>query len=128
MPERRRQRLDGLHFDWDWQEEGKSPTTITTVFQNDTSAPIPTIPISTTGTLSTTGTGTTRWSTRVNQLKEYRQQFGDCNVPLNYTGEPAGLGEWVVRTKERKRNLSIRSVIQLEKLGFQFFADGEDEQ
>jgi len=120
MPERRRQRLDGLHFDWDWQEEGNPPTTTTTVFQNDTSsAPIPTIPISTTGT-------DVRWGTRVKQLKEYRQQFGDCNVPLNYTGEPAGLEEWVARTKQKKRKLSIRSVIQLEKVGFQFAADEED--
>jgi hypothetical protein len=34
------------------------------------------------------------WNTRYNELLEYKQEFGDCNVSINYTANKK-LGEWV---------------------------------
>ena len=33
------------------------------------------------------------WETRVGQLRDYKERFGDCNVPLGW-GKVSGLGDW----------------------------------
>lgn len=61
------------------------------------------------------------WAQRVRQLKEYRKEHGNCDVPLDYE-KVSGLGTWV-KKQQSNRKLSPRSRYQLQKLGFTFHFD-----
>ena len=60
------------------------------------------------------------WNQRVEHLKEYKQQFGHCNVPQLYKSQPAGLGEWVLvqRKNYMQGKMSQERIQTLEALGF----------
>ena len=38
------------------------------------------------------------WSRRVDELKEYKEKFGNCKVPARYTANPQ-LGQWVTNQR-----------------------------
>ena len=65
--------------------------------------------------------GTTRgssptWQDRYNELKEYKKEHGDCNVPLNH----GPLGLWVsIQRKVRTRLLSKERIQLLNEIGFE---------
>ena len=98
MPERRRLRLDEMDFDWQWVDDVQ-PSVEPVEAEPERKAPY--VP----------------FSKRMSQLKEYRVAFGDCNVPPDY-GD--GLGGWVQRMKGRRSELAPRSVLQFERLAFEF--------
>ena len=61
------------------------------------------------------------WNARLEDLKAYKAEYGDCYVPENFKANPL-LGRWV-RTKryQYKKGLLAQERIQkLEKLGFVF--------
>ena len=58
---------------------------------------------------------------RVSQLVEYKQQFGDCNVPQKYEDVP-GLGNFVLQQRKHYRlgELSNERIAKLQEIGFQW--------
>lgn len=121
MPQRRRERLDDLKFDWSWNEAVTEPNielVRTTPKINEAEGG--TLVSKQTKEEERTTKKTMAWSTRLRQLKEYRKRNGHCDVPVDYDG---GLGRWVERTKRRRKELSPRTVMQLERLGFEFSND-----
>ena len=71
------------------------------------------------------GTTKTDWSTRFQQLCEFKVQFGNCLVPRQYTANPK-LGTWVMTQrrnhklqKEGKQSpITEESIRELESIGF----------
>jgi len=59
----------------------------------------------------------TGWDTRFEELKSYKEQFGHCNVPLNWAKNPQ-LGRWVSNQRGRKQKLSLGRRARLDDLGF----------
>lgn len=62
-----------------------------------------------------------KWREKINLLKEYKEEYGDCNVPGNYvTRSGVKLGGFVVNTRQKKRygKLSEEKVKELDDLGF----------
>ena len=59
------------------------------------------------------------WKQRINDLKAFKKEHGHCNVPHEYQPNPA-LGEWVSRTRHRKKRgkLDKEIVRRLNTLGF----------
>ncbi|MCY2996009.1 MAG: Helicase associated domain protein [Planctomycetota bacterium] len=59
------------------------------------------------------------WDENLRALQEYRQRFGHCAVPANWSENP-NLARWVAaqRAARRTDNLSAGEVSQLTKLGF----------
>ncbi|KAL7535599.1 hypothetical protein ACHAXR_006598 [Thalassiosira sp. AJA248-18] len=59
------------------------------------------------------------WEERLSQLKEYKREHGDCDVPARYSPNPQ-LGKWVTmqRHSHKKRELDEDRVNILEDLGF----------
>jgi superfamily II DNA or RNA helicase len=60
-----------------------------------------------------------RWETMFAALIEYRQRFGNCNVPHEWS-ESAALGGWVSlqRTRRKRGQISARQLQKLNSLGF----------
>jgi hypothetical protein len=52
----------------------------------------------------------------VDKLRDYKKEFGDCYVPLNYQVDPE-LGQFVEKSRALKNKLSSRRRKQLEDLG-----------
>lgn len=79
------------------------------------------------------GWDTNTWNERLEELKAYKQQHGDCNVPLTYTEKPQ-LAKWVAaqRTQYAKYMKDVRAgasepavggidadrIAKLEEIGF----------
>ena len=61
----------------------------------------------------------TRWTTKLNELKEFKKQKKHCNVPQNYAKNKQ-LGVWVNSQRRNKENLQIDQVKQLNALGFEW--------
>ena len=57
-----------------------------------------------------------RWDSRFNELKQYKGEHGDCNVPRR----EGPLGTWVInqRSSYNKGTLSQERIKQLESIGF----------
>ena len=72
---------------------------------------------------------TTGFDERCNQLLQFKDKFGHCNVPYKYVNNPS-LGKWCskIRTAYKKiqkglkvdRNLSPDRIERLEEIGFQW--------
>ena len=62
-----------------------------------------------------------RWEERLRQLKEFKEEYGHCDVPQRH---PGGLGKWVskqrYRGKEECRRLDASRVHKLDELGFRW--------
>jgi len=62
-----------------------------------------------------------KWDERFGELKEYRERFGDCNVPKDWK-ENKSLGVWVDTQRQRGRGkglkLTERQIRSLDELGF----------
>jgi hypothetical protein len=43
------------------------------------------------------------WATRLKQLKDYRDRFGNCNVPVKWKENPQ-LGAWAANRRHRLKN------------------------
>jgi len=65
---------------------------------------------------------TVSWDERVEELKQYKQDNGDCNVPQHYEANPH-LGKWVSnkRTAYKNGTLSKEHICLLEDIGFNWF-------
>ena len=109
MPERRRQRLDELQFDWDWKDNAK--------IQSTDRESLPELLHS--EEKSQKGS----FARHLKELKQYRSTNGDCNVPLDH---PGGLGQWVQRMKGQRSKLSPSSIQKLEAIGLVFLEDEEE--
>lgn len=59
------------------------------------------------------------WNRRFAELREYRDRFGNCNVPKGWAGNPA-LGSWVSTQRLQQGVMSPLRRRKLEKLGFQW--------
>ena len=62
------------------------------------------------------------WNQRFNQLKEYKEKHGDCDVPQRYKANPQ-LGMWAnnqrsIHNKTKKGKLSPVQIKSLEDIGF----------
>jgi hypothetical protein len=110
MPQRRREKLDSISFDWSWKDETKKKRNTTTKTKVVTDSP---------------AESAVPFPRRVSQLKAYRQLHGDCAVPLDYQ-DVTGLGAWVRRIQGRRRELSPGSITKLEKIGLVFDHDDEE--
>jgi hypothetical protein len=75
------------------------------------------------------------WEKRYQQLVEYKEKHGHCNVPQKATpGAPVGLGNWVLEQRRsyktttdqdsthpsKTKKLSTEQIEKLEKIGFQW--------
>lgn len=62
---------------------------------------------------------TKRWELRLGQLRDYKQEFGDCNVPERWARNPQ-LATWVAnqRGSFRRGELSEEKTRRLDELGF----------
>ena len=62
-----------------------------------------------------------QWWCRLGELKEYKHEHGDCNVPHHYKANPQ-LGNWVgtQRRRYRQNNLSSERIEALESIGFEW--------
>ena len=105
MPQRRREKLDSISFDWNWKDVAiVSPINKTKVV------------------LDGAKVKEVRFASRVSQLKEFRRANGHCVVPSDY-GDVPGLGVWVKSIQGRRRDLSPGSIANLEKIGLVFDPD-----
>jgi hypothetical protein len=61
----------------------------------------------------------TQWTTRYNELAEYRAKFGDCKVPRKYEEHPK-LVNWIRRQRKllKEGKLSAERVAKLNEIGF----------
>ena len=65
------------------------------------------------------------WNERFEELKSYKQQKGNCNVPIRYRNNPS-LGQWVstqrqeygAKLKGNKTNITDERIKALEEVGF----------
>ena len=66
-----------------------------------------------------TGILSDRWEARFQELKEFKEEHGHCNVPREH---PGGLGNWVhtQRSKQKSQRLDEDRAQKLEALGFQW--------
>jgi hypothetical protein len=58
-----------------------------------------------------------QWSAMYDQLRRYREEHGDCNVPVRYPGVP-GLGAWVRTQRASRTNVTPAHRELLDALGF----------
>ena len=68
-----------------------------------------------------------QWNKKFELLKQYKEKFGDCNVPYNYEYKDVALGSWVIQQRERFKNIrkrnnilkeDIEKINKLESIGF----------
>ncbi len=69
------------------------------------------------------------WDLRFGELRKYRERFGDCNVPSNWT-ENKQLGRWVrrQRAKYKEETLSKDRIKHLEDIGFAWTYPWEEDE
>jgi hypothetical protein len=69
------------------------------------------------------------WSARFEQLKAYKEQFGNCRLPLKGQGNQQ-LGRWVSRQRELRRGGTLLPERQrrLDEIGFDWRADSRKEE
>ena len=60
----------------------------------------------------------TDWDTRFQELVEFRDVYGHCNVPQKYLTNPS-LGAWVAQQRRRYKSFTLSSerIAALEGLG-----------
>ena len=60
------------------------------------------------------------WENNFNLLKEYKERYGDCNVPQNFIYKEVKLGDWVSRQRSffNKSVLSNDKIDKLNSIGF----------
>ncbi|EJK67421.1 hypothetical protein THAOC_11548, partial [Thalassiosira oceanica] len=61
------------------------------------------------------------WETRFGELKQYRNDHGDCNVPQRQ----GKLGRWVKNQRHRRGKLDQARVDRLVGIGFLFAGDAK---
>jgi superfamily II DNA or RNA helicase len=60
-----------------------------------------------------------KWDDGYERLKRYKQQKGDCRIPMNYKDSDGfRLGGWVLKQRQNRKKLSQDRLKKLEKLGF----------
>ena len=72
------------------------------------------------------------WQQRFNELKEYREKYGDCNVPQKWSENPQ-LGRWVSTQRSqyrlyqegKKSQMTEERIQALEDIGFSW--DAQDD-
>jgi hypothetical protein len=57
-----------------------------------------------------------RWEKNFEKLKQYKQKFGDCNVPWNY--KDIKLATWMGYLRSSKQIMSEDRIKRLDELGF----------
>eukprot|EP00586_Coscinodiscus_wailesii_P012198 CAMPEP_0172500620 /NCGR_PEP_ID=MMETSP1066-20121228/140987_1 /TAXON_ID=671091 /ORGANISM="Coscinodiscus wailesii, Strain CCMP2513" /LENGTH=387 /DNA_ID=CAMNT_0013274951 /DNA_START=140 /DNA_END=1303 /DNA_ORIENTATION=- len=63
-----------------------------------------------------------KWTSMLQQLKTYREKFGDCDVPLDYDRN-LELAEWVDKQRRLKNIMPNRRRVMLDQLDFTWFND-----
>jgi len=66
----------------------------------------------------------TRWDTRLEELRKFKDSEGHCNVPSNYSDNPK-LGRWVSNQRRRRLKISKERDSKLDSIGFTWVADIE---
>ncbi|AXI47065.1 hypothetical protein C1J03_14195 [Sulfitobacter sp. SK012] len=61
----------------------------------------------------------TAWEEKFDELVQYKQSHGDCNVPRRWSENPE-LANWVSTQRVKKDKLTEDRLARLEGLGFQF--------
>mmetsp|Transcript_17558 Transcript_17558/g.24758 ORF Transcript_17558/g.24758 Transcript_17558/m.24758 type:complete len:365 (+) Transcript_17558:101-1195(+) len=72
------------------------------------------------------------WDVRFNEVREYKEKYGDCNVPRRWKGDET-LGRWVRQQRYdydtwragKKSNLTNQRVERLNSIGFKWRLKGE---
>ncbi len=59
----------------------------------------------------------TTWDERYGELKQYKERFGNCNVPQRWAENPQ-LANWVSLQRSKQRRLPTERKAQLDALGF----------
>ena len=60
-----------------------------------------------------------KWDMHFNGLLDYKQEFGDCAVPLRFkTSSGEALGSWVSTQRKSKASLSSHRISRLDAIGF----------
>jgi superfamily II DNA or RNA helicase len=69
------------------------------------------------------------WGTRLEQLKAYKERFGDCGVPVRWP-ENKQMGMWVAaqRTMRKSGKLQQDREMLLSEIGFDWRADSHNEE
>ena len=64
------------------------------------------------------------WETMFAELKRYKERFGDCNVPKNWSENP-GLAAWLEKQRQKKDGMTAERKARLDALGvvWDAFAD-----
>ena len=64
-----------------------------------------------------------QWDEKFELLKQYKEEFGNCNVPYNYKYKDVNLGKWVFtqRIKLKERNISLSRIDKLNSIGFRWW-------
>ena len=62
-----------------------------------------------------------RWKMRLEQLKQYRDEHGNCDVPTKYAADPS-FGKWVEnqRGSYNRNTMSQEKTDRLKAIGFNF--------
>src|SRR3569832_1446742 len=62
-----------------------------------------------------------KWKARLTELLQYKDKYGDCNVPFSFK-EGQKLANWVLKQRKfyRKGQLPIHRIQQLEDVGFEW--------
>lgn len=114
LPERRRQRLDDIGFEWDWRDTSTNAT-----------AALPEQPPSDEQASPKKNIKPVRFQTRMSQLRAYRNGHENCEVPLDW--EVEGLGEWVEDVRRRRRDFTPGTVERFLSMGLEFYPDEDDD-
>ena len=61
------------------------------------------------------------WDSNFEELVKYKDQHGDCNIPISYEANPS-LGAWAFSQKmaNKKKKLTDDRFERLSELGFKF--------
>ena len=61
------------------------------------------------------------WEGRLEELKQYKEKYGNCNIPQRYKDDPK-LGQWVDRQRQayKKGKLSSEQIESLNGIGFEW--------
>ena len=116
MTRERVEKLNSIGFPWQAEKRPKR--------EKDSTSTLTNLPrIETRGRKHNGG----RWMQRVEELRKYKEQYGDCNVPIAYPDNP-GLATWVKNqrteyrkwTKGQKTSMTEERFQKLQDIGFQW--------
>jgi len=73
----------------------------------------------------------TEWEVRLDELKTYKEKYGDCSVPREWSENPQ-LGEWVIKQRYqyrlyqegKKSQITEKRIQALESINFQWRVRG----